>query len=253
MHVFVLIVVALIFTFKIRRNLKYGQPWHTGLFESETDDLFPDQGEESHDRLLEAYISLSALMVRNDRQAYSEKIQYLNSYFAKKFPNSHYNFGSSFVASLKNPISPQRLSKWLRKRLPHREERIQILYFLAGLATVDGSLNTREVELLREMNELLELSPKDFESIIAMYSQKQQREREQKAESSIPKISLIQIASKVLGVSEHATMEEIKKAYRQLVKLHHPDRFATQGIEQQKIAQKRFIEIQKAYEVLERK
>ena len=47
-------------------------------------------------------------------------------------------------------------------------------------------------------------------------------------------------------------MVEIKKAYRTLVKKHHPDRFATNSIEQQKIAESRFIEIQKAYETIEK-
>lgn len=46
-------------------------------------------------------------------------------------------------------------------------------------------------------------------------------------------------------------MDEVKKAYRQLVKLHHPDRFASEAKEQQEIAQERFVEIQKAYELIE--
>ena len=66
-------------------------------------------------------------------------------------------------------------------------------------------------------------------------------------------ISAIQLACKIIGVSEQATMLEIKKAYRSLVKLHHPDRFATESLAQQQIAEQKFIEIQKAYEILERR
>ncbi len=228
-------------------NVRNDEEWHSGLFEKETpvDDGIP------HDPLLEAYISLGALMIRKDITSYSEKILYLNSYFSKNFPKSHYDFGRSFTESLKNPIRPRALSYWLLRKQPHRSQRLQIMYFLAGLATVDGSMNKREIDLLKDMNVLLELSPKDFDSIIAMYTQK--RERTRPASDSKPRQSAVQLACQILGVSEFASMDEIKKAYRKLVKLHHPDRFATESTEQQEIAEQRFLEIQKAYEVLEKR
>lgn len=237
---------------RISINYKYGNLWYDGFFENENSYTF-DQDAGSRDRLLEAYISLSALMVRKDRSDFSEKLKYLNSYFAKHFPKTHYDFGSSFITSLRNPVSTKPLSSWLRKRLPTREERLQILYFLAGIATVDGSMNEKEIDLLRQMNTYLELSPKDFESIIAMYTQRQKRQREEQQNERVTRETAVQLACKILGISEQAGWDEIKKAYRQLVKLHHPDRFATEGVAQQQMAQKRFVEIQKAYEVLERR
>jgi curved DNA-binding protein len=50
---------------------------------------------------------------------------------------------------------------------------------------------------------------------------------------------------KVLGVSEKATQDEIKKAYRKIAKSHHPD--STGG---DKAKEKRFKEVSSAYEVL---
>ena len=50
---------------------------------------------------------------------------------------------------------------------------------------------------------------------------------------------------KVLGVSEKADGDEIKKAYRKLAKKYHPD--ANQGDEK---AAERFKEVGEAYEVL---
>jgi DnaJ like chaperone protein len=232
--------------FKIVSNVRNDRDWHVGLFEG--NDSY---NEKNYDPLLETYIKLGALMVSKDTSAYGDKILYLNSYFSKNFPNTHYHFGRSFTDALKDPTSPQAISKWLRRKMPQTERRVQVMYFLAGLSTVDGSMNEREIELLKEMNTLLELSPADFERIIAMYTQK----HEQKATppNSKPRLSEIQIASKIMGVSEHASKDEIKKAYRHLVKLHHPDCFATETIEQQAIAAEKFREIQRAYEVLERK
>ena len=58
-------------------------------------------------------------------------------------------------------------------------------------------------------------------------------------------------AFEILGLSLDATNDEIKKAYRQLVKMHHPDLFHNESEAQQKIAEERFLKIQKAYETIE--
>ena len=52
----------------------------------------------------------------------------------------------------------------------------------------------------------------------------------------------------VLGISKDATSEQIKKAYRKMAVMHHPDKFNQLGEEQQKAAKKKFQKIQEAYE-----
>ncbi len=54
----------------------------------------------------------------------------------------------------------------------------------------------------------------------------------------------------VLGVDKNTSQEDIKKAYRQLVNKYHPDKVAHLGDEFQKLAYKRFKEIQQAYQIL---
>jgi uncharacterized membrane protein YkvA (DUF1232 family) len=55
---------------------------------------------------------------------------------------------------------------------------------------------------------------------------------------------------KVLGVSRNATPEEIKSAYRKQAQRYHPDRVSHLGEELQQLAKQKFLEIQKAYEIL---
>jgi hypothetical protein len=54
----------------------------------------------------------------------------------------------------------------------------------------------------------------------------------------------------VLGINRSATPEEIKTAYRQLANRYHPDKVAHLGEEFRQLAEKRFKEIQRAYQEL---
>jgi len=54
----------------------------------------------------------------------------------------------------------------------------------------------------------------------------------------------------ILGVSPGASAEEIQTAYRAAVQQYHPDKVAHLGDEFQDLAQKKFVEIQEAYNIL---
>lgn len=55
----------------------------------------------------------------------------------------------------------------------------------------------------------------------------------------------------VLGVEEGASPESIRKAYRQRMAEHHPDRVAHMGEDQVEASHLRFLEIQAAYQEIE--
>lgn len=57
----------------------------------------------------------------------------------------------------------------------------------------------------------------------------------------------------VLGIAPTAKKEEIQSAYRKLVSQYHPDKVAHLGKEFQELAERRFKEIQAAYEKIARR
>ena len=65
---------------------------------------------------------------------------------------------------------------------------------------------------------------------------------------------LVKKYSEVLGVSEEASMAEIKRAYRKLVKEYHPDKLASGSVPPEYIefANKKIRDINEAYEYLEK-
>jgi DnaJ like chaperone protein len=56
----------------------------------------------------------------------------------------------------------------------------------------------------------------------------------------------------VLKIPSDSSNEEVKKAYRSLISLHHPDRVAHQGKKAVEDAHLKFLEIQAAYQELEK-
>jgi len=57
----------------------------------------------------------------------------------------------------------------------------------------------------------------------------------------------------ILGIERSATPEEVKKAYRQLANKYHPDKVAHLGDEFKNLAERRFKDIQNAYQELKSK
>ncbi len=57
----------------------------------------------------------------------------------------------------------------------------------------------------------------------------------------------------VLGVDREASPQEIKSAYRKLANKYHPDKVHAMGDEFKALAEKRFKEIQEAYQALSSK
>jgi len=57
-------------------------------------------------------------------------------------------------------------------------------------------------------------------------------------------------ALNMLGLDEDATLRDIKKAFRRLAHIHHPDRFAQLGPEAQAAAKENFQRINSAYQYL---
>jgi DnaJ like chaperone protein len=225
-----------LYAFKTR----HARSWRKGIF--------PQTLKPTEDNFLEAYLALGAKLMLINYHESKEKIQFINHYFNRYFTKENYSFGDSFLFSLKYPIRTKTITDWMKMHLQDQGSRSQIVYFLTGLVLINGTISSPELAFLKQINQDLELDADNLTKIIAIYAAYNEHKKETDSNKLAPKTKTY--AHEILGVSKTATQEEIKKAYRKLVKLHHPDRFATGTESQQKMAAEKFVEIQSAYESL---
>jgi DnaJ-class molecular chaperone len=78
--------------------------------------------------------------------------------------------------------------------------------------------------------------------------ERDERERSSSAEAEAPESSFDPY--QILGIDSSASGEEIQAAYRTRMHEYHPDKVAHLGEELQKVAHRKAVEIQQAYEQL---
>ena len=108
---------------------------------------------------------------------------------------------------------------------------------LFELALADGILHPKEDELLKKIPRIFKFDKNVYESLYEKYVDQNRNYYE------------------VLGLSENSSFTEIKKAYLKKRKEFHPDTLIGKGLPEEFIgkAKEKFIEIQEAYEELEKR
>lgn len=117
----------------------------------------------------------------------------------------------------------------------------ELLDGLIAVAAADGRLHRAEERYLREVARIFGFGPWDFEQILARWQAAFRREVPT-VEEPDPYL--------VLGVSRDATDEEIRRAWRRLVREHHPDRLVAEGMPEEMVkrANDRLAAINAAYD-----
>jgi len=112
--------------------------------------------------------------------------------------------------------------------------KVQLLYFLFGIAKADGNVSTAEIRVLENISTLLGIDRNTFLSTKAMYYDD------------------LDSAYQVLGITNQATDEEVKKAYRKMAIENHPDKVGHLGEDIRKAAEEKFTQINVAYEKIKK-
>jgi len=178
-------------------------------------------------------LALSAMIIKADGKIQQKELNFVRNFFISQYGKDRADaIFRSFNTEIKKDVQHIDELTSVFVQQTRYETRLQILHFLFGIANADGSISDSELQKLSQIASGLRLRMPDFESIKAMF------------------VKNTNNAYKILEVEPNASENEIKSAYRKMVKKYHPDKLRGQDPAMIKGAEEKFREVQKAYETL---
>ncbi len=179
-------------------------------------------------------VILAASVMKADGTVMKSELEYVKAFFIRQFGiEGSERYVLLLRDVLKQDVRTDEVAAQIRSFMEY-SSRLQLVHFLFGIAGADGQFSETEVNLIQQISRQLGLSLGDYTSIKAMFV---------KDSSS---------AYQILGLTTAATDEEVKKAYRQMAVLHHPDKVGHLGEEVQHAAKEKFQQINAAYDQIKK-
>ncbi|MGM0636209.1 MAG: TerB family tellurite resistance protein [Bacteroidota bacterium] len=180
-------------------------------------------------------LSLASIVIKSDGRVKQTELDYVRHYFVSAYGKERANATfRTFNEVIKNrEVSAERVCAYIKPRLAY-EVRLQVIHFLFNIANSDGHISNAELQSLLRIAQNLNIGRNDFESIKAMFFKSKDD------------------AYKILEVDKNASNDEVKKAYRKMVKKYHPDKLQHMDEAYQKGAQEKFNKVQEAYENIQK-
>lgn len=195
--------------------------------------------EEARNGFLFSLMVLSAHIIQADGKIMHSEMETVRRFLRNNFGSAAEQQGNDILLRLFDYRKQYGEALWnrqiheaclqMRSIMPD-EHRLQLLAFLAEIIKADGTVHPDEVNAIRDIASLLGFNADIVSQFLSLGG----------ANTSD--------AYKVLGISPDATDEEVRKAYRDLVKQNHPDRVATLGEDIKVAAQRKMQEINEAKE-----
>ncbi|MEN8764810.1 MAG: TerB family tellurite resistance protein [Wenyingzhuangia sp.] len=178
---------------------------------------------------------LAAVVIKSDGKILQKELDYVRQYFVQMYGKQRANNAFKLFKGIVNDtsLSTQEVCYQIRNHMTI-ESRVQLIHFLFSIAKSDGHIAKIELETIQDISNYLLVSQTSFDALKAMF------------------YNHTESAYQILEVSKSDDNDRIKKSYRRLVKLHHPDKLSHLGKEHLKGAQEKFLKIQQAYETLKK-
>ena len=187
-----------------------------------------------------ALFACLAKIAKADGQVTKEEINKIEDFITQKFnlDGEQRNFAINIFQKAKDDnVSFDAYAKQLASLLKSSPNSLMIFYeLLFELAMADGELHPNEEKLLKRVPRIFGFNDGLYSQLFQKYGLKTQNFYE------------------VLGVSKQMNFDEIRKIYLKKRREFHPDKLISKGLPAELIekAKEKFIEIQEAYEELEK-
>src|SRR5690606_9498377 len=178
---------------------------------------------------------LASIVIKADGKQDQRELDFVRMQFVNMYGKERANHAFRLFKEINKQqnISTRQVCLQIRQMMEH-PSRLQLIHFFFGIAKADGLVTEDEMQQIHTIAGHLGINHNDYESIKAIFYKS--------ADS----------AYKILEIDKTATNDDIKKAYRTMVKKYHPDKLTHLGKEHQQGAEEKFRKVQEAYEQLQK-
>ena len=209
-------------------------------------------------------IPLLAHAILKDEEASEKEMEVAKKYFLK-ISDGDEKKTKNKVFILKEQLNQSKLKENIREYCTQMmqqcnyQQRMELLSALFEIFATDDRIDAYEESFLKEYARRVNIRQVDYERAMIYFSHIYQwydgdqykKRAEEKSQQTKASTSYSRSwALKILGLSENATQEEIKKAYRQAAIQYHPDKHVNAPEEEVAKATEKFREICEAYDIL---
>lgn len=207
-----------------------------------------------YNEFIHVIILFASAIIKADGKINQRELDMVEGRLAKDFgPAKVHKYMEDLNVCLGKSVRIDAVCNKIKNKLDY-PTKIQLIHFLTALAVSNGKLVDSEYNLLRSIALGINLPDRSFQSVLAMFNfQRESYQRSYQRPSGNTSGYKLKQAYRILEISETASDQEIKKAYRKLAKVHHPDRVIHLGEEFQKIAKEKFQKLSDAYELIKEK
>ena len=178
---------------------------------------------------------LASIVIKADGVQDKRELDFVRQQFVNMYGKERANHAFKLFKGInkQNNISTRQVCLQIKQMMDH-PSRLQLMHFLFGIAKADGTLTDDEERQIYTIAGYLGISSRDYESIKAMFYNSSDN------------------AYKILEIDKTASVDDIKKAYRNMAKKYHPDKVIHLGKEHREGAEEKFRQVQAAYEQIQK-
>ena len=197
-------------------------------------DVLKDQKRSTAGDFIASLLVLVAAVMKADGKVVKSELDYVKKYFIQAFGQESATEAIKMLRDiLQRDIPVREVCRQISTHMDYAS-RLQLMHFLYGIADADGKIDSTEQKLIDEISYYLGIKSTDSNSIKSMF------------------VKTTDWAYKVLEITEKATDDEVKKAYRRMANKYHPDKVAYLGEEIKAKANEKFRKINEAYNTIKK-
>ena len=177
---------------------------------------------------------LFAAVMKADDELKKSELDFIKKFFVDNFGNQHAQQTMHIFKNILNQeINLAEVCSQINSNMD-QASKSQLIHILFSLSKADNDIHKSEVDIINRISNLIGLTEKDYKSIKAMF------------------IPNTKADYQMLGITESATDQEIKIAYRKMAKQYHPDKVSHLGEDFASFAENKFKSINDAYQKIKK-